>query len=128
MIKSPKIKKDFEDFLYNTISRYSQILLLDKHTFQVKYAEDLKGSLFECVYNYPYLNVVINYSDEVVKRWQEGKFLEVSNYIIHELCHPITDPLYAKATSRFISRGEIEDERERLTDYIAQIIIKNNFN
>ena len=44
--------------------------------------------------------------------------------IIHEFCHIITDPLYAVVLD-FPSKKQIENERERLTDHIAQIVNKH---
>jgi hypothetical protein len=35
------------------------------------------------------------------------------------LCHLITDPLYSKASTRLVSKTEVEDEREKLTDHLA---------
>lgn len=75
----------------------------------------------ECVFNYPYLNVTINYSEKALKEWSSGK--DMTPYVVHEMCHPITDPLYAKATARYTSRDEITDERELLTDLICNIAL-----
>lgn len=46
--------------------------------------------------------------------------------LIHEYIHPLTDPLYCKARSRYVTHDELNDEREALTDHIANIIIKAN--
>lgn len=116
-------QKKFEDFLMKLINRYSKVLLLDKHTFELHYGTEYKESLMECVFNYPYLNVTINYSDKVMDKWKNGK--DIIPYLVHEMCHPITDPLYSKAISRYVSKDEILDEREKLTDYICNIVIKN---
>lgn len=115
--------KKFEIYLMNVINRYSKILLLDKHTFEVKAVLENKDAWLECVYNYPYLNVTINYGEKIIKKWKDKE--DIVPYIIHELCHPITDPLYAKATARYVSKDEILDERERLTDFICNIVVKN---
>ena len=42
--------------------------------------------------------------------------------MVHEFCHLLTDGLYTKATKRFASKDEIENERERLTDHITRAI------
>lgn len=76
----------------------------------------------ECKYNYPYLNVTIRYSEEFEERWGKGE--DMTPFIVHEMCHPITDPLYSKATERYASNTEILDERENLTDYICNIALK----
>lgn len=113
----------FEKYLYKLINKYSKILLLDKHTFELKNKLENDGSLMECVSNYPYLNVTINYGDKIVKKWNNKE--DIIPYVVHEMCHPITDPLYAKSTDRYASKNEILDEREKLTDYICNIVIKN---
>lgn len=119
-LKNAKLEK----YIYGVIEKYQKILLLDKHTFELKYGTKNKEALMECVFNYPYLNVTIKYSDELIKKWQDKD--DIIPFVVHELCHPITDPLYAKAEERFCSRNEILDEREKLTDYICNIVIKNN--
>ena len=121
-MKKNKNKK-FENYVYKVIKKYSKILLLDKHTWELQYGCENENSLMECVYNYPFLNVTINYGNKVISYWKEKK--DIIPFIVHEMCHPITDPLYSKSTDRYVSKNEILDERERLTDYICNIVIKN---
>lgn len=121
MTKKEKI--EIEEYLMKLINKYTKILLLDKHTFEIHYGVENKASLMECVFNYPYLNVIINYSDQLVEGWRNKK--DITPYLVHEMCHPITDPLYTKANSRYVSLDEVLAERERLTDYICNIVIKN---
>ena len=119
--KKDKIR--FEKYLMGIINKYSPILLLQRHTFEIeKGTENLKATM-ECVCNYPYLNATIKYSDKAVKEWKEGK--DIIPYIVHEMCHLHTDPLYCKAINRYVSKDEILDERENLTDLICNIVIKN---
>jgi hypothetical protein len=113
--------KDFKTYICKVIVQFTPILLLQRHTFEVKRGCESKDALMECVYNYPYLNVTIKYSDQAFEDWKKGK--DVVPYIVHEMCHPITDPLYSKATARYVSRDEILDERELLTDYICNIAL-----
>jgi len=112
-----------EKYIYEIIGKYSKILLLDKHTFELRYKTNNDNALMECQYNYPYLNVTLRYSDKLIKKWKNKE--DIIPYIVHELCHPITDPLYAKAVRRYVSENEILDEREKLTDYICNIVMKN---
>lgn len=119
-----KNNEEFEEYVYKIINKYSKILLLDKHTFEIKNRIENQEALMECVYNYPYLNVTINYGDNVINKWKNKE--DIIPYVVHEMCHPITDPLFCKATERYSSKNEILDERERLTDYICNIVIKNN--
>ena len=96
---------------------------MDSTIFSLHYGVESPEALMECTYNYPYLNNQINYGDKVLKMWKEKK--DITPYIIHEMCHPITDPLYCKASSRWTTHEDVKDEREKLTDYISHIIIKN---
>jgi len=112
----------FEKYVMSVIKKYSPKLLLERHTWELRYGTESKTALMECVFNYPYLNVILNYGDTVIKKWQEHK--DIVPYIVHEMCHPITDPLYCKATNRYSSKDEILDERELLTDYICNIVMK----
>ncbi len=116
-------EKKFKQYVMGIIEKYTPILLLQKYTFEIKKGglEDPKAFM-ESLYNYPYLNATIKYSDECIKEWKDRK--NIIPYIVHEMCHLITDPLYTKATTRYASRSEIEDERENLTDLICNIIIK----
>lgn len=118
-MKNPK----FEKYIHKIIEKYAKVLLLDHSTFEVKYGVNDERSLMESCFNYPYLSITVKYSDDAIKKWKNKE--DVVPIIIHELCHPITDPLYSKACDRYVSKGEINDERERLTDYIANIIVKN---
>jgi len=117
--------KDFEKYLKKVIKKYSKILLLDKHTFEIKYGCHSDKAMMECVFNYPYLNVILNYSDSVIDKWKKKK--DIIPYIVHEMCHPITDPLYGKAVDRWQVESAVLDEREKLTDHICNIVIKNEF-
>lgn len=113
---------EFESYVYGVIKRFVPILLMDKHIWLLHFGVEDKDSLMECVYNYPYLNVTINYGEKVVQKWERGE--DIIPFIVHEMCHPITDPLYSKATTRYVSRDEINDEREGLTDYICNIALR----
>ena len=115
--------KEFEKYVYKIINKYQKILLLDKHTIEIKKGLEMQGSLMECVFNYPYLNVTINYGDKLVEKWKKKE--DIIPYVVHEMCHPITDPLYCRATDRWITHEAVKDEREKLTDYICNIVIKN---
>jgi len=105
------------------IKKYQPILLLNRNTFEIKYPVSNNEAVAECESNYPYLNVTIRIGDKLIKMLNDGE--DVEPYIVHELCHVITDPLYYKAIYRYTTKDEINDERELLTDYICNIIIIN---
>lgn len=105
------------------IARYQPILLLGRNTFKLKYGVENKDSVMECVFNYPYLNVILSYGDALIERFKRKE--DITPYVVHEMCHVITDALYDKAINRCVTKSEINDERELLTDYIANIVLIN---
>jgi hypothetical protein len=112
------VNKAFEQYIWGLIFKYSPILRLQQFLFEVKRKNPAYMGCYLC---YPYLNAKIEYSDEAEKDWNDGKDME--HIVLHELCHLLTDPLYCKAFARFVSKEEIEDERERLTDHICNIVL-----
>ena len=117
-----KDKQLAEKEIMRLIEKYSPILLLDHIVFRSHYGLENANSLAESVFRYPYLDATINYGDELIGMVKSKK--DITNYVIHEMCHTITEPLYSKSISRYVSPGEITDEMERLTDHIANIIFK----
>ena len=118
-MKSPKLEKKIMEI----VKQYQPILLLQRNTFELKYGTENPKAYMECVFNYPYLNVTLKYSDDFVEKYNKKE--DITPYVVHEMCHVITDPLYAKATERWASKNEVLDEREMLTDYICNIVIIN---
>jgi hypothetical protein len=114
-----KTKKDFEKYLLATIEKYKPVLLLQQHTFTVS---DGAEAYMEACFRYPYLNPLIKYSEKVFEDWKNGA--DVTETVVHEMCHYLTDPLYCKATERYVSKGEVESERELLTDTISSIVLR----
>lgn len=100
-----------------------KLLLDDFAPLTFKYGVQDRDATAESNVSYPYKTIHIKYSDDMVKDFKEG--IDVTATLIHEMCHPLTDPLYCKGINRYSSRNEINDERERLTDHIANIISKN---
>lgn len=118
-----KKRKELELYINKIISKYQNILLLSDRTFDLKYGCEHNSAIAECVFNYPYKNVTIKYSDKLYKMWEKKE--DIVPFVVHEMCHCITDELYSKALERFAGKNEIEDARESLTDYMCNIIIKN---
>lgn len=116
--------KEFEKYVESIFEKYKNKLLIADRTFEIKYGLSNSDALMESRTAYPYLSIILDYGDEVVDKWKK-KDKTVKWVIIHELCHTITDPLYCKAITRYVSKDEIEDERERLTDKIANIVLFN---
>lgn len=115
-----KTKKDFENWIKEQIDYYAPILGVELNRIDVEYKDE--GCFLEITHIYPYLDPTLRYSERAFQVWKEGKMEK--DRILHELLHIITDPLYTKAFSRYVTKQEIEDERERLTDTISAIIRK----
>jgi len=107
-------------YITEIIEKYQVILGLTVH--HIKIEKDEKEQYLAMRFRYPYKDNAILYSSQALKDFKTGTVGE--REILHELIHILTDPLYAKATSRFASKYEIEDEREALTDKIANIVYK----
>jgi hypothetical protein len=119
MAKNPD---KFDKWAYSVLEKYQKILKLEHfHPLQLEYKKSSAGA--ECQFNYPYSTITIRYGDPLKDYWKDGNIEMATKMLVHELCHMLTDPLYAKATSIYKSRNEVEDERERLTDTIANIIL-----
>lgn len=120
-------RKSFEKWALPLLKKIQKVTLLDHYEpLTLEYKKDIGDPLATCDFHYPYQSITISYGDQLLSRFKEKKHKEVFGILVHEMCHPITDPLYAKAVTLWKSKQEVEDERERLTDHIANIIIKAN--
>lgn len=118
-----KQNKRFEKWAIVKLKKIQKILLLeDFHPLEVEPGETETS---ESVHHYPYKKITIRYSKHLLEDFKKKKYEKVISILTHEMCHPITDGLYSKAVSVFRTKDEVEDERERLTDAIANIVIKN---
>ena len=122
--KKDKTEKQYRAFIQSVIDKYAPILLLNNFIVVMKKEKEGDDYYLACKYRYPYLDGVIIYSNRSMEDWKKEPKEYHERKLVHELCHLITDPLYGKATTLFVSKTEIEDERERLTDHIANIICK----
>ena len=114
-----KDEKKFVKYLEKKIDKYRPILgiTIEKISF-VKENDNYMAISFR----EPYMDFSFYYSDNAIKNFKNGKFEKYT--ILHELCHILTDPLYAKAIDRYVGKNEIEHERENLTEKMALILEK----
>lgn len=111
----------YEKWIKQMYEKYKSILFIEKYHFRVGKGKETE--YLESEFNYPYLDAKILWSEKSLKDWQKNKE-DAERRIIHEFCHIITDPFYATVL-KFPTRQDIEYERERLTDHIAQIVNKH---
>lgn len=123
-VSTKNSKKEFHSWAEKMLDRYQKILLLQDHHLIFEYDENIKGgTLMTHANSYPYKTTYIRYGDKVMEYWDVRDKDYLRACLIHELCHSITDPLYINATERYITIETLANERERLTDHIANIIM-----
>ena len=114
-----KTKKDFEIWATKIAKIYMERFGLS--LMEVEFKNDNSISFLEVNCRYPYKDIIyIQYNDSAYNEWLKGTLSKY--FIVHEISHILTDPLYCKAKQRFVSETEIEDEREILTDTLMTII------
>lgn len=117
------MEKEYQKWIRKMYDKYKSVLFIEKYHLKCRKVEKNEDYYLASKFNYPYLDATIIYSDESLKDWQENK-IDAERRLIHEFCHIITDPFYATVIN-WPSKTQIEAERERLTDHIAQIVNKN---
>lgn len=115
------MNKKYEVWIREMFDKYKSVLFLEKYHFRVEFGKD--ADFLQSEFNYPYLDIKIIYSKKSVEHWKEDKS-DAERRMIHEFCHTITDPMY-NIVLDWPTKKQIERERERLTDHIAQIVNKH---
>lgn len=124
-MKKDKNQQQFEKWAMPKLKELQKVLLLEHfHPLKLEFGCENKGAHAECNFTFPYQSITINYSEGLLKDFQKKDYEGVFNVLTHEMCHPLTDPLYAKALQRYVTKDEIQDEREKLTDHIANVVLK----
>ena len=104
--------------------KYQRILFIEKYHLKTKPIPKGDDTYLSSTFNYPYLDIEINYSKESIENWKKDK-KDSERRLIHEFCHTITDQFYNVSCNRYSNKNELETQRERLTDHIAQIVNKH---
>ena len=118
-------KKAFEAWAWPILRKYQSILLIQDHNLTFEYDDTMRGgTLMEHANRYPYKETNITYGDTAIRYFKDKKHNDLRGVLIHELCHSVTDPLYVKACNRYATIDDLADERERLTDHIANVVLK----
>jgi hypothetical protein len=112
----------FKEWIKKKVAFYSPYLSVQLQSIRIERSDKTNDpeDYLSIACTYPYLDPTIWFSATAFQDWGNGKMSD--DRILHELCHIITDPLYAKANSRYVSKNEILDERERLIDTICMIV------
>lgn len=116
-------RESFEKHILKIINQYAPRLGLANYLFEAE-LNNKETTYMACKFIYPYMNATIWFSDESLGDYKKGK--DMKPFILHELCHLLTDPFYSKATQRYTTQTDLENERERLTDCICNILLKKD--
>lgn len=118
-----KDRKEFEKWAIPLLKKAQKILLIEHYEpLDIEHREDVNYA--ECACHQPYQSITIRYSDKVVEDWKKEKS-SVIGVLVHEMMHVVTDPFYHVAVQRYTNGREMEDARERMTDHLTNIILKN---
>jgi len=115
-----KKQKQFEDWANKELKRLQSVLKLDSYRLEkIKPSGD---DASRCIYRYPYREIHVEYSEKLLEDFFGGNKRYCIDVLVHELFHAVTDPFYSKAVSRYISKDDMEDEREHLVDHLTNIV------
>lgn len=125
LLNNMKKQKQFEEWALKELKKLQKILLLDSfEPLKLVFDSKEEKASAKCKFSFPYKTITIEYSKELYEDWKKKKYKDVIDVLTHEMCHPITDPLYDAGYAKFITKESLEDIRENTTDHIANIIIK----
>lgn len=108
-----------KEWILKEMKKWQKVLHLEDMTLTVEYEKINAIMQAEC--RYPYKEIILKYHDAMVQEIKTNK-QQAQRTVLHEMLHAVTDPLYSKGYSRFISENEIENEREAVTDKLTNII------
>ena len=119
-MKTTKLEKEYIDFIKKMYKKYAPILFMEKYEVGCTKNNDV---YLASKFNYPYLDVTIEYSDRAID-WYKANKQVAERELLHEFCHVITDQFYVTCIG-YHSKEQMEQARERMVDHIAQIINKH---
>jgi hypothetical protein len=121
--KTKKVK-GFEKWANNELRKLQKMVLLEHFNLLPIKATDKPSDNSCCVHHYPYQTIEIEYNQDVFNWWMDGNNHRAREVLTHEICHALTDEFYNKGFDRFTGKDDLEDAREKLTDHIANILLK----
>ena len=111
-------EKKFIAWIEKLVKHYAPIMGLTLYKITARKRDSEK--YIAMTNRHPYQDNEILFTEKAMLDWEKGILGEQE--IIHELCHILTDPLFNKATNRYVGQDDLNEERENLTDRIAIII------
>lgn len=94
--------------------------------FSVKAPAGRRGGdvLFRINYSQPYKTANIWYYQQTVELFKKKNFAVLRQALTHEIAHILTCPLATLAGDRYVSKMQVEDTVENLTETIGQLCRK----
>lgn len=124
-------KQEFQQFIEHAVFKLIEEMRLGELTVKIKYeynkqrkSDDQHGmdALMMIHYLKPYKSFLLIICKNAFQLYQEDKKEELWNGVIHELCHIHTIPLMELATERYVSKREIVNTSEEITETLAQYV------
>lgn len=128
-IRSMMNDKEFKNYIKKLFqNNLDQYIIHDFTTLNFNFTESCQcGKPLQFVFcidfSRPYHDAMVTITPIAYKMYKEGKLEELKKGALHELCHIHTIPLGDMAQDRFITKKEIQDEVEHLTEVIKNYIL-----
>ena len=98
------------------------IIIHEKKATESQHGEGVV--LFRINYSNAYKTANIWFFPHAVQLFKEKNFAVLRQAITHEIAHILTNPLADLATERYVSKRELDDATETLTEQIGQLCRK----
>lgn len=123
-------RNNFREWLKVAVPEMAKLILVDfvKISFEFhdgKSSGTPDGAIFAIEHSREYHRATINVFPDAVEMWNNQEFSEIISCLIHELSHINTSPLAALAQARYVSRDEVREAVESLTETIANYIMRD---
>ncbi len=119
-------QKSFEVWALPKLKKLQKIMLLQHFSpLEIEFYKST-DTYAECSNQYPYQSIIIRISDKMLEDFKKkSEHKSIIGTLVHEMCHPLTDPLFNIGYERFVTKDQLKNEREKLTDHIGNIILEN---
>lgn len=84
--------------------------------------KDSERWIFEIVPGHPYQHALLRWTESTFLDWQNKKFEDVSEALLHEMIHCLLDPFVKMARERYITEANFKSVYEEITDKISVIL------
>jgi len=107
----------FREYGIEETSLYVKTLPIDER----RYRDENGEGVMDISYNKPYKTAYLNIHPMAQELWEEENISILAQTITHEVAHILTNALGEAALNRHVTRKEINEHVEHLTESIAQM-------